>query len=131
THLLLQAFEQKPKSKDGWLTISEVHSFVTEAIKTQPRASQIQARSATVNPNLPLVQNPRYSPASREFAEQVKQLLQLTGYQPTKIKPAENAPANFYVAEVKAGRNKLKVGVIPFYDEVQELSQQQAKFFAI
>ena len=59
TSCLLQAFEQKPHRSDGWLTISDIHSFVSEAIKIeaskfygQGSPVQIQARSASVNPNL-------------------------------------------------------------------------------
>ncbi len=61
THCLLRAFEQPP-TKDGWLTISQIHSFVSEEIewfaKDQP--TQIQSWSVSVNPNLVLLRNPCY-----------------------------------------------------------------------
>ena len=61
THCLLRAFEQPP-IKDGWLTISQIHNFVSNEIpwfaKDQP--TQIQGWSVSVNPNLPLLRNPCY-----------------------------------------------------------------------
>jgi tetratricopeptide (TPR) repeat protein len=61
THCLLRAFEQSP-TKDGWLTVSQIHNFVSDEIswfaKDQP--TQIQSWSVSVNPNLPLLRNPRY-----------------------------------------------------------------------
>ena len=61
THCLLRAFEQPP-TKDGWLTISQIHNFVSDEIpwyyKGQP--IQIQGLSVSVNPNLPLLRNPCY-----------------------------------------------------------------------
>ncbi len=61
THCLLRAFEQPPIN-DGWLTISQIHNFVSNEIpwfaKDQP--TQIQSWSVSVNPNLPLLRNPCY-----------------------------------------------------------------------
>jgi len=61
THCLLRAFEQPP-TKDGWQTISQIHTFVSDEIpwfaKDQP--TQIQSWSVTVDPNLPLLRNPCY-----------------------------------------------------------------------
>src|SRR5258708_17811276 len=61
THCLLRAFEQPPTT-DGWLTISQIHAFVSDEIpwfaKDQP--TQIQSWSVAVDPNLPLLRNPRY-----------------------------------------------------------------------
>jgi tetratricopeptide (TPR) repeat protein len=61
THCLLRAFEQPPTA-DGWLTISQIHTFVSDEFpwfaKDQP--IQIQSWSVSVNPNLPLLRNPGY-----------------------------------------------------------------------
>ncbi len=61
THCLLRAFEQ-PSTSDGWLTISQIHTFVSNEIpwfaKDQP--TQIQNWSVSVDPNLPLLRNPGY-----------------------------------------------------------------------
>ncbi len=61
THCLLRAFEQPPV-KEGWLTISQVHTFVSEEIGwfAQEHPIQIQGVSISVNPNLPLLRNPCY-----------------------------------------------------------------------
>jgi tetratricopeptide (TPR) repeat protein len=61
THCLLRAFEQPP-TKEGWLTISQIHTFVSEEISWFAREYpiQIQGVSISVNPNLPLVRNPSY-----------------------------------------------------------------------
>ena len=61
THCLLRAFEQPP-IKEGWLTISQIHTFVSEEISWFAREYpiQIQGVSISVNPNLPLVRNPSY-----------------------------------------------------------------------
>lgn len=131
TSCLLQAFEQKPHSSDGWLTISDILSFVSEAIKVedsklsrQESPVQIQARSALVNPNLPFVKNPHYSPQSREFHEEVKKLLELVQYEPVRTAIPEGAPAGFYVAEIKAGVDTQRVGIIPYYNQVEPLTLQ-------
>ena len=61
THCLLRAFEQPP-TEEGWLTISQIHTFVSNEIawfaKDQP--TQIQSWSVSINQNLPLLQNPGY-----------------------------------------------------------------------
>jgi len=61
THCLLRAFEQPP-TKDGWLTVSQIHNFVSEEIAwfTRDRPTQIQSWAVSVNPNLPLLRNPGY-----------------------------------------------------------------------
>ena len=55
THCLLRAFEQPP-TKDGWLTLSQIHTFVSEEIPwfAKDQAIQPQSWSVSVNPNLPL-----------------------------------------------------------------------------
>jgi hypothetical protein len=62
THCLLRAFEQPP-TKDGWLTISQIHAFVSDDIQwfIKEHPIQIQGWSVSVNPNLPLLRNPAYS----------------------------------------------------------------------
>ena len=62
THCLLRAFEQPP-TLDGWLTISQIHTFVSDEITwfAQGEPTQIQSWSVSVNPNLPLLRNPEYS----------------------------------------------------------------------
>ena len=61
THCLLRAFEQPPTS-DGWLTVSQIHTFISDELpwfaKEQP--IQIQSWSVSVNPNLPLMRNPGF-----------------------------------------------------------------------
>lgn len=61
THCLLRAFEQPP-TKDGWLTISQIHTFVSDDIQwfIKEHPIQIQGWSVSVNPNLPLLRNPAY-----------------------------------------------------------------------
>lgn len=61
THCLLRAFEQPP-TKDGWLTVSQIHNFVSEEIPwfAKNQLTQIQSWSVSVNPNLPLLRNPGY-----------------------------------------------------------------------
>src|SRR6266700_5516954 len=61
THCLLRAFEQPP-TKDGWLTISQIHNFVSDEIPwfAKDQAIQPQSWSVSVNPSLPLLRNPFY-----------------------------------------------------------------------
>src|SRR6266851_9043658 len=61
THCLLRAFEQPP-TKDGWLTVSQIQSFVSDEIHwfAKDHPIQIQGWSVTINPNLPLLRNPAY-----------------------------------------------------------------------
>jgi uncharacterized protein YjbI with pentapeptide repeats len=132
TSCLLQAFEQKPHRSDGWLTISDVHSFVSKVIQEASRFSgqespvQIQAWSASVNPNLLLVKNPHYSTDSYRFHEEVKKLLELVQYEPVGTAIPEGAPAGFYVAEIKAGVDTHRVGIIPYYNQVVPLTPENA-----
>src|SRR6266702_2870699 len=131
---LLQAFEQKPHRIDGWLTITEILSFVTEAIKVeagklsgQEGPVQIQQRSASVNLNLLFVKNPHYLPESRDFHETVKKLLELVHYEPVRTAIPPGAPAGFYVAEIKAGLRTHRVGILPYYNQVQPLTSRDAE----
>jgi tetratricopeptide (TPR) repeat protein len=61
THCLLRACEQPP-TEDGWLTISQIHTFISHEISwfAKDRPTQIQSWSVSVNPNLPLLRNPGY-----------------------------------------------------------------------
>ncbi len=61
THCLLRSFEQPP-AKDGWLTISQIQSFVSNELPwfAKDHPIQIQAWSVSVNSNLPLLRNPSY-----------------------------------------------------------------------
>ncbi len=134
TSCLLQAFEQKPHRTDGWLTITDILSFVTEAIKVeasklsgQEALVQIQQRSASVNLNLLFIKNPHYSPESRDFHETVKKLLELIHYEPVQTTLLLGAPAGFYVAETKAGLRTYRVGIIPYYNQVEPLTSQDAE----
>src|SRR6266487_1769774 len=134
TSCLLQAFEQQPHRSDGWLTITDILSFVTEAIKVeasklsrQEGLVQIQQRSASVNLNLLLVKNPHYSPESRDFHETVKKLLELVHYEPVQTAIPPRAPAGFYVAETKAGLRTHRVGIIPYYNQVEPLTSEDAE----
>jgi len=131
---LLQAFEQKPHRIDGWLTITDILSFVTEAIKVeagklsgQEGPVQIQQRSASVNLNLLFVKNPHYLPESRDFHETVKKLLELVHYEPVRTAIPPGAPAGFYVAEIKAGLRTHRVGILPYYNQVQPLTSRDAE----
>ncbi len=134
TSCLLRAFEQHPRRSDGWLTITDILSFVTEAIKVetsklsgQEGLVQIQQRSASVNLNLLLVKNPHYSPESRDFHETVKKLLELVHYEPVPTAIPLRAPAGFYVAETKAGLRTHRVGIIPYYNQVEPLKSGDAE----
>jgi len=138
TSCLLRAFEQKPHRSDGWLTITDILSFVTEAIKVeasklsgQEGLVQIQQRSASVNPNLLLVKNPHFSPESRDFHETVKKLLELVHYEPVQIAIPPGAPAGFYVAETKAGLRTHRVGITPYYNQVEPLTSGDAEKIAL
>src|SRR6266487_317336 len=134
TSCLLQAFEQKPHRSDGWLTITDILSFITEAIKVeasklsgQEGLVQIQQRSASVNLNLLFVKNPHYSPESCDFHETVKKLLELVHYEPVQTTIPLGAPAGFYVAETKAGLRTHRVGIIPYYNQVEPLTSEDAE----
>src|SRR6266567_4005108 len=61
THCLLRAFEQPP-TKDGWLTISQIRSFVSDELPwfAKEHPIPIQEWSVSVNPNLPLLHNANY-----------------------------------------------------------------------
>jgi uncharacterized protein YjbI with pentapeptide repeats len=134
TSCLLQAFEQKPRRSDGWLTITDTLSFVTEAIKVeasklsgQEGPVQIQQRSASVNLNLLLVKNPHYSTESCDFHVTVKKLLELVNYEPVQATIPPGALAGFYVAETKAGLRTHRVGIIPYYNQVEPLTAEDAE----
>jgi uncharacterized caspase-like protein len=99
TNCLLQAFEQKPYKDDGWLSISDIYSFISEVIESetskfsgQESPVKIQARSASVNPNLNFVRNPHYSPKSCEFYETGGRFL-------TPKKPSMKSKTCSYLAE--------------------------------
>jgi len=134
TSCLLQAFEQKPHRRDGWLTITDVLSFVTEAINVEARKLsdqegpvQIQARSASVNPNLRFTKNPRYSPQSDEFREEVRKLLGLVQCEPIETDIPRGAPAGFYTAEEGTGFRTRRIGIIPYYNQVEPLAPEEAE----
>jgi tetratricopeptide (TPR) repeat protein len=61
TYCLLRAFEQPPTS-DGWLTVSQIHTFISDELPwfTKEHPTHIQSWSVSVNPNMPLVRNPGY-----------------------------------------------------------------------
>ncbi|HEY7417444.1 MAG TPA: tetratricopeptide repeat protein, partial [Ktedonobacteraceae bacterium] len=61
THCLLRAFMQPPTA-DGWLTISQILTFVSDEIKwfAKDQPMPIQSSSFSVNLNLPLLRNPQY-----------------------------------------------------------------------
>ena len=134
TSCLLQAFEQQPHRSDGWLTITDVLSFTAEAIKGEARRLsgqanlvQIQQRSASVNPNLLFIKNPHYAPESRDFQETVKKLLALVHYEPIQTTIPTCAPSGFYVAETKAGLRTLRIGIIPYYNQVEPFTPEDAE----
>ncbi len=138
TSCLLQAFEQKPHRSDGWLTITDILSFVTEAIKVeasklsgQEGLVQIQQRSASINLNLLLVKNPHYSPESCDFHVTVKKLLELVHYEPVQTAIPLGAPAGFYIAQTKAGLRTHRVGIIPYYNQVEPLTSKDAEKIAL
>ncbi len=87
THCLLQAFEQKPRKSDGWLTFSDIYTFISEYITSLQFKGTIQFRNvaAIVNPNILFVKNPRYSPQSLNFSESVRKLLRLVQYEPIEM----------------------------------------------
>ncbi len=132
TSCLLQAFEQKPRRNDGWLTISDIQSFITEAIKKfkTTNAVQIQGVSTSVNPNLLITKNLRYSAKSLEFYEQVRKLLMLIQYEPIDIEEPRDAPAGFYIANIKVGLKLSRVGIIPYYNLVEVLTHEEAEKIA-
>jgi uncharacterized caspase-like protein len=74
TNYLLQAFELRPNRSDGWLTITEIQSFIDEKIKSfdEDKFIQIQAKTASVNSNLFFTKNPSYSPQNLRFYEAVE-----------------------------------------------------------
>src|SRR5205807_560094 len=94
---------------DGWLTISQISSFVAEAVNAeaitfpqQESPLQVQIWSTSVNPNLSFVKNPRYSPQSRQFYEEVQKLLALVQYEPIETTLPGDAPAGYYVAKIES-----------------------------
>ncbi len=133
THCLLKACEQKPRRSDGWLTISEIRSFITEEIKSHNTENplQFQEMSASVNPNLLVVKNPRYSAQNLEFYQQVKKLLMLMKYEPADTEEFKDAPPGFYIAEINAGIEPLRAGIIPYYNQVEALTPKEAEKLAI
>jgi uncharacterized protein YjbI with pentapeptide repeats len=133
THCLLKAFEQKPRRSDGWLTISEIRSFLTEEINSHATENslQFQEMSASVNSNLLVVKNPRYSARNLEFYEQVKKLLRFMKYEPADIEEFKDAPPGFYIAEINAGMEPLRAGIIPYYNQVEVLTPKEAEKLAI
>ncbi|HWS84810.1 MAG TPA: NACHT domain-containing protein, partial [Ktedonobacteraceae bacterium] len=138
TSCLLQAFEQEPNRPDGWLTILDIYSFVSKVIKSeasklsgQESPVQIQARSASVNPNLLFVKNPHYSPQNCEFHNEVKKLLELVQYEPVETVIPEVAPAGFYIAEIKSGLRIHRVGIIPYYNKIESLASEDAEKIAL
>ena len=133
TACLLEAFKQKPNRRDGWLTISEIHSFITEQIKLYENESLLQFRalSLTVNPNLLLIKNPRYSSESIEFYEQVKKLLTLVQYEPIDTEYFQDDPPGLYAAEVKSGLTISRVGIVPYYNQVEAITDEEAEKVAL
>jgi len=59
THCLLRAFEQRP-NKEGWLTISQLTSFVSDEIRlvAKDSSARIHSSSIAVDLNLPVLRNP-------------------------------------------------------------------------
>src|SRR6266700_3571672 len=131
TSCLLQAFEQKPRRNDGWITISEIHSFISDEIKKYDTSNivQIQTTITAVNPNIVITKNPRYSLQSIDFYENVKKLLVLAQYVPV-VQELEEAPPGFYIADLKAGIKFLRVGIISCYNKIEKVTVEEAKKFA-
>ena len=61
TYCLLRSFAQPP-SKDGWLTISQIHNFVSDEVQdfSLEEAIQVQSWSITTGSSLQLLRNPTY-----------------------------------------------------------------------
>src|SRR6266571_3245145 len=106
TYCFLRA-SQQPPTKDGWLTISQIQSFISEEIVwfAKDRPVQIQISSMSVNPHLPLLKNPGYPelcplpplwnvPFQRNpfFTEQNDLLFQLAGMLQNEQKTALTQP---------------------------------------
>lgn len=77
THCLLRSFEQKPKRNDGWLTFSDIHTFLFDDLKQLKvnETLQFQSVAVAVDPNILFCKNPKYSPHSLEFAQGVRKIL--------------------------------------------------------
>lgn len=133
TDALLCAFRQKPhRSDDGWLTITDIQSFVSKTVESHPsfkqgRISRCFVSTYAVNPNLPIVKNPHYSKESVDFFGQVKQLLELLHYEEVDIGNPQEAPAGFYIADVQAGVAVQRVGIIPCYNKVEDVTIEEAR----
>ena len=135
TDALLKAFSEKPTGANEWLTITQITSSVHNVIQSYQRSeyNDVQLIDITyhvVNPNLPLVKNPHYSPASKKFAREVEQLLELRSYRRVETRIPREAPPNFYLTSLDAGFDTEKVGIIPFYNEVMVLEDDEAEKIA-
>lgn len=64
TYCLLQTFEKRPRSDNGWLSFSDIYLSISEDVAAIDLGEMIQFQSiaATINSNLPFIKNPRYSP---------------------------------------------------------------------
>jgi len=137
SNCLMQAFEQKPSREDGWLTITDILSFVTKEFEAeanklseQERPVQIQQQSASTR-HLLVVKNPHYSSESRGFYKEVESLLNLVHYKLVETTVPKGAPAGYYVAEVKSGVRSQRVGIIPYYNQIELLVPSEAEEIAL
>ena len=128
TDALLKAFWERPTGTNEWLTITQITSSVHNVIQSYQRSEHYDVQPIdityhVVNPNLPLVKDPRYS-----FVRKVEQLLELCSYERVEdTRIPQEAPPNFYLTNVKAGLDTLKVGIIPCYNKVEVQEDEGAE----
>ena len=134
TDALSKAFSAKPIGTSVWLTITQITGSVNNFIQAYQRSKRDDVRPIDItyhgNPDLRLVKNPHYSPASKKFATEVEQLLELRSYRRVETRIPREAPPNFYLANIDAGFDTEKVGIIPFYNEVMVLEDDEAEKIA-
>ncbi|HEU5381000.1 MAG TPA: pentapeptide repeat-containing protein [Ktedonobacteraceae bacterium] len=132
TAALLDTFQQKPYNATEWLTIMQIIDALPDAIQRYWRGEieRIRSISYASDPRLPLVKNPRYAQASTEFAAEVERLLEIRAYRKEDMRPPQDAPANFFFTTVESGLEPINVGILPIYNEVVALTEEEAQRIA-
>jgi hypothetical protein len=54
----------------------------------------------------------------------------LLQYEPVDIEEPKNAPPGFYVAEIRVGLQVARVGIVPYYNQVEAVTVEEAQNIA-
>ena len=125
THWLLRAFYEHPLI-DDWITLQQAIAFVDREIRKYGlREQRIQTTTQTINHNIFLVRNPRYTLNEASFIEEIKRL-HVIGQYPISTDIDFDFPPSFFVVEKMAFGVRERTLVCCFNNETVQVSVQEA-----